>query len=78
MLNRTFGINQYCSGGNFEYVASDMAYSRINTIELQKNFPYTAMYDKDDIIYTSAPEIKNNIVNPILKPIHYLAFDSKK
>lgn len=55
-----------------------MAFGRINTIELYKNFPYTAMYDRDDIIYTSAPEIKNNIVNPTLKTVHYLAFNSQK
>lgn len=44
-----------------------MATGRIDTLETRADFPYTAMYDKDDIEYTTAPVIPTAKISPKLK-----------
>ncbi|CAL6018401.1 Papain_family cysteine protease [Hexamita inflata] len=80
MLNRTFGANQYCSGGNYQYVATDLANYRINSMEMETDFPYTSMFESDSKVYTSAPAVPDAKipVNERINPIYYFGFNTIK
>ena len=42
MLNNTADTNNYCAGGNFISVMRHVVSTRLKTIEINSNFPYTA------------------------------------
>lgn len=78
IMNRTYGQNQYCSGGNYESVASDYANQRIDTMELTKDYPYSAMMDSDSLTYTTAPDFPNSSIpdGQKLNTVHFFGFSA--
>eukprot|EP00703_Trepomonas_sp_PC1_P004757 JAP91849.1 Papain family cysteine protease [Trepomonas sp. PC1] len=77
ILNRTFGSNQYCAGGNYQAVAADLSNTRIDTLEFAANFPYTAMFSSDSETY-SAPDEPVSELNSTekLNPVHHFGYQA--
>ncbi|CAL5996068.1 Papain_family cysteine protease [Hexamita inflata] len=79
IMSRTFSdVNQFCSGGNFEYVATDLATTRIDTLEFESNFPYTSMYTLDNLTYETRPVLYTSKLTQKMNPIFYMGFNPTK
>lgn len=79
ILNRTFGSNQYCAGGNYQAVAADLSNMRIDTLEFASNFPYTAMFSSDSETYSTPVKPTSNISEAQkLNPVHHFAYSAAK
>lgn len=55
-----------------------MAYYKIDTLETASNYPYTAMYDRDDMVYTSVPLRPQSQLPYKVNPVHYFGFFDNK
>lgn len=75
IMNRTFGMNMMCQGGNYVWVSGDLQNGRLNTLELQSNFPYTSMFEsttKDPGI----PLFPDAKVPYLVDPLYHFAYST--
>ena len=75
LLNNTADSNNYCAGGNFISVMRHVVSTRLKTIELSSNFPYTAFSTQVlDSYFVKTLEPKLRPSQHVL-PVYWFDFD---